>query len=199
MDQVDQFRLFVSLALPEEVKDRVQQAQNELRRVLPGPNFRWSRREQFHLTLRFLGDVEATRVEALKEALQAACRELPPLQLRACGIGCFPDLRRPRVLWAGVSDAGGELLRLQQLVQAASDAFTSEKKEERFTGHVTLARLKDIRRAEVERLPEAVEGMRARDFGEWTTTSIELMRSELTPQGARHTVLAEIALAGAKV
>jgi 2'-5' RNA ligase len=194
MDESEQFRLFVAVALPEGVKDRIQDAQAELRRVLPGSNVRWSRREQFHLTLRFLGDVEAGRVEALGEALRGACRGFPPLRLRAEGIGCFPDVRRPRVLWAGVLDETQQLGRLQAAVEHASHEFTTEEKEEHFTGHVTLARIKGINRNEAESLAQAAAGVKNRPFGEWTAYKIELVRSELLPQGARHTSVAEMAL-----
>jgi RNA 2',3'-cyclic 3'-phosphodiesterase len=188
------FRLFIAVALPEGVKAKIEDAQAELRRALPERNVRWSRREQFHLTLRFLGDVEAARVKALGEALRGACQGFAPLRLRAEGIGCFPDLRYPRVLWTGVADEAQQLPRLQAAVELASRDFTTEEKEERFTGHVTLARIKGIKRAEAEALGQAAAGMKDRRFGEWTAYKIELMRSELSPQGARHTPVAAIAL-----
>jgi RNA 2',3'-cyclic 3'-phosphodiesterase len=194
MADTERFRLFVALILPEEVKARIAEAQAELRRALPGHNIRWTRREQFHLTLRFLGDVEAARVEALGEALRRACQGFPPLRLRAEGLGCFPDLRYPRVLWTGVAEEAGQLARLQEAVEVASRDFTTEKKEERFTGHVTLARIKGIKRSEAEALAQAAVSMKDRRFGEWTACKIELMRSELSPQGARHTPVAALDL-----
>ena len=189
-------RLFVSIALPETVKDSLGALQNEMRRLLAGDTVRWTRREQFHLTLRFLGDVELARTEALQRALAGAGQACPPLRLRALGVGCFPDLRRPKVLWVGVTDGAGELARLQAAVKLASNAFTSEAPEARFTGHVTLARLRLLPRAEVDKLRQSVAGMRQQCLGEWTTGTMELMRSELVPQGARHSVVASIALQG---
>ncbi len=152
MTDSERFRLFIAVEIPETVKASMEEAQADLRRALPECHVRWARREQFHLTLRFLGDVEAARVEALTESLLAACRAFGAVHLRAERVGCFPDLRRPRVVWAGVRDETEQLPRLQQVVEAATAEFTSEDKEERFTGHVTLARIKGIKRAEAETL-----------------------------------------------
>ena len=195
MADTEQFRLFVAVTVPEGVKAKMEEAQAELRRVLPQRSVRWARRAQFHLTLRFLGDVEAARVDALREAIRAACRGFGALHLRAERLGFFPDLRYPRVAWVGVWDQAEQLPRLQQTIEAATQGFTTEAKEERFTGHITLARIKGIKRPEAEALGKAAAGMAARVFGQWTAYQIGLMRSQLLPQGARHSTIASIALA----
>jgi 2'-5' RNA ligase len=191
----DRFRLFIALAIPEAVKAKMEEAQAELRRTLPEHGVRWTRREQLHLTLKFLGDVDAARVEALGEAIRAACRGFGTLHLRAERVGFFPDLRYPRVVWAGVQDQAERLPRLQQAVDAATRDFTTEQKEERFTGHVTLARIKAIRRPEAAALAKAAAARTEMVFGQWTAGHVELMRSVLSPQGASHSSLAVVALA----
>jgi 2'-5' RNA ligase len=195
MPDSEKFRLFVAVLVPEEVKAKMEEAQAELRRVVPDRGVRWARREQFHLTLRFLGDVEAARVEALGEAIRAACRGFSALHLRAERVGFFPDPRYPRVAWVGVRDQAEELPRLQEAVAAATAGFTTEAKEEHFTGHITLARIKGLKRSEAEALGQAASGMADRQFGQWTAYQIGLVRSELLPQGARHSAIASIALA----
>jgi len=196
MTDSERLRLFIAVTIPEDVKTKMGVAQAELRRTLPERIVRWARREQFHLTLRFLGDVEAARVEALGEAIRSACRGFGALHLRAERVGFFPNLRYPRVVWVGAQDQAQQLPRLQQAVELATEGFTSEAKEKAFTGHVTLARIKGIKRPEAEKLSAAAAGMADRLFGQWTAYQVELMRSELLPQGARHTSLASIALAG---
>ena len=195
MPDDERFRLFIAVAIPEVIKAKMEEAQAELRRALPGHGVRWARREQFHLTLKFLGDVDAVRVGALGEAIRAACRGFGALDLRAERVGFFPDLRYPRVVWTGVQDQAERLPRLQQAVDAATRGFTTEQKEERFTGHVTLARIKGIGRLEAEALGKAAVGMAGRVFGQWTAGQVELMRSVLSSQGASHSSLAAIALA----
>jgi RNA 2',3'-cyclic 3'-phosphodiesterase len=195
MADSERYRLFVAVAVPDDVKEKLEAAQADLRKVLPDRNVRWARREQLHLTLRFLGDVEAVRAEALAEAIRAACGGFGALHLRAERIGCFPERGYPRVVWAGVRDQAEQLPRLQQVVEAATKGFTTEPSEARFTGHLTLARIKSIKRPEAEALGQAAAGMADRVFGQWSAYQIELMRSELLPQGAQHSSLAAIALA----
>lgn len=183
----EHFRLFVAISVPEEVKDEIERAQGELRRAAAGRRIRWTTPEQFHLTLRFLGNVEAHRVGELTEALREACKRFAPLRLRAEGLGFFPDARRPRVVWLGAQDRETVLPRLQSAVQAATQMFTTEEPEERFRGHITLGRIKSLQRSEGKALAELGAGMAKRAFGEWTAREVELLRSELLPTGASHT------------
>jgi 2'-5' RNA ligase len=190
------FRLFIALTIPEEVKSEIEKAQAELRRTLPKGGVRWTRREQFHLTLKFLGNVEAQRVEPLADAVRGACQGFGTLDLRAERIGFFPDLRSPRVVWAGVRDQREQLPRLQSVVEAATRNFSAEDSSEKFTGHVTLGRIKTIRRPETEILARLAGGLATRFFGAWTADKIEIIRSQLSPDGAGYTTLATIPLAG---
>ncbi len=188
------YRLFIAITVPETVKGEVDRAQAGLRRALPEKAIRWTPREQFHLTLRFLGNVESQRTGELSQALGDVCSGFAPIRLRAAGIGFFPNARRPRVLWVGLDEPSGELKKLQQAIQSAVQGFTLEEPEKRFVGHVTLGRVKELRRSEADALAKAAFGMEERVFGEWTTTEVEIMRSQLSPKGARHTVLASARL-----
>jgi RNA 2',3'-cyclic 3'-phosphodiesterase len=190
----ERLRLFIAVTLPEEVKAEVEKAQRELRRVVATGPVRWTSRDQFHLTLKFLGNVEAQRVAALTEALRRACRPFAPLQLKAEGVGFFPDSRFPRVAWVGVREAQDQLLPLQRAVEAAAQEFTAEEPDKRFSGHVTLGRIKNLKRPEAARLAEAAARMADRLFGLWTAAEVELIRSVLTPQGARYTTVASAPL-----
>ena len=192
-------RLFIAVIVPEEVKTEIEKAQAALRRALPGGCVRWTKREQFHLTLKFLGNLEAQRIESLAEAVRKACQGFAALELRAERVGCFPNLRSPRVIWAGVRDREERLPPLQRAVEAATRDFTKEESPERFTGHVTLGRIKGLKRAEVEVLAGLVSGLGASFFGAWTAEEIEIIRSQLSPNGARHTTIATIPLSGGRL
>ena len=189
-------RLFIAISVPERVKDEMEKTQAELRAALPENAVRWMGRAQFHLTLKFLGNVEAQRVDALGDSLRRACGNFPALPLRAERIGCFPDLRYPRVIWAWVHDAGDVLPKLQLAIEGAVAGFTAEKSEEKFTGHVTLGRSKTIKRPQAEILARLAHGMTERFFGEWTADEVELIRSELSSSGARYSTVAVAPLAG---
>jgi len=196
VEQAQQVRVFVAVPTPERVKQAIAKAQSELREATSGMDIRWPKSEQFHLTLRFLGNVSVSGLDELKEGVRAACGEFAPLELTAAGIGFFPANRPPRVVWVGVVDDQGVLSSLWRAIESATQPFTGEKAEERFTGHITLARIGRLGRRETEPLVKAVERLQGTTFGEWTASKVELIRSELSPQGARHTVLEAVELGG---
>ena len=186
----EQLRLFIAVSVPEEVKANVERAQEEIRHDLNSKNVRWTRSDQFHLTLKFLGSVESSRVGDLVAALSNACKRFSPLQLRAEKVGCFPHLLAPRILWVGISDENDQLLPLQNAIEAATLSFTTEQRHEKFTGHITLARIQAMHRSNAEILRPLVERYSTRVLGAWTAHQLELFRSELSPQGAKHSVIA---------
>lgn len=159
-----------------------------------GGKVRWTPRDQFHLTLRFMGDVAATRVEELDSAIRLVCVRYPPLAMRAEAVGFFPERGFPRVVWVGIKDQAGRLRELQDAIQEATLGFSSESPEHHFTGHVTLGRIKDIRRPQAEALTKAVGGLVRTRFGCWTAPTVEIVRSVLSPTGATHTTLSELPL-----
>jgi 2'-5' RNA ligase len=172
--------------------------QQELRRLAPHDAVRWAKPEQFHLTLRFLGDVPVESVTALKEAVKAVCSGESALHLCAQGIGFFPNTRSPRVLWVGINDGGRHLADLQKKIENAIRRFTEEAGGENFAGHVTLGRFKHFKRQEIWKLTVCAQAMKDQEFGEWTAQEIEIIRSELSPEGARYTSLAVFQL-GAEI
>ena len=189
------YRVFIAISVPEQVKDEIERAQEQMRSALSGKCVRWARREQFHLTLKFPGNVELQRLEALMASIRGACAGFGVLQLRAGQIGFFPDARRPRVVWTRVCDGRDRLPSLQRAVETAAAGFTSEAPEPEFTGHVTLGRCRRIKRSQAEMLSVLATAMEDRIFGEWTTDRLEIIRSQLSPGGSRYTTLASLPLA----
>jgi 2'-5' RNA ligase len=187
-------RLFLALGIPEPVRAEVESAQLKLQRASPDVQIRWTKPEQFHITLKFLGNVEADQIDSLTESIRQICHAFAPMRLRAQDLGSFPDWRDPRVIWAGIHDTQKALLRLHSAVEDATQPFTAEKREENFAGHVTLGRIKRIRRSQAEALARLAAGMSRRFFGEWCATQMDLMQSKLGPNGAQHTRLTQLAL-----
>ena len=175
--------------MPEPVRDEIIRVQRELQPLVPRAVVRWARPDQFHLTLRFLGDVPADGVEDLKKSVGAVCRIARPLSLRAEGVGFFPNPRLPRVIWVGINDRAGWLVDLQKQIETAVGPFSPEPGEKNFTGHATLGRLKNPGTADVRDLAARVQSLEKRLVGEWTAHEIEMIRSELSPAGARYTSL----------
>jgi len=188
-------RCFVAIDLSPDVRAALEDECERLRAVAPRADVRWVRVAGMHLTLKFLGNVDAQRIEDLAEAVCGVCREFAPLHLRAQQVGAFPNFRKPRIIWVGLNDAQDRLAPLQAAVELACRNFTAEESQERFTGHVTLARVKTINHADVSSLAAAALTWTQRVLGAWTAGQVELRESQLSSEGAKHTLLKTIPLA----
>ncbi len=184
-------RLFAALTLPEALVDRLVSVQRVLDVDWPARSVHWVRREQIHLTLRFYGNVPPEQAPVLTEALRAACADTRPLSLAVAGLGAFPNPRRPRVLWAGVTGDLEPLERLEQRIESATAAFGNHRETRPFQPHLTLGRIAGDRDRQAA-LPANARWDRIENelFGTWTATTVHLIRSELDPAGARYTTLA---------
>jgi 2'-5' RNA ligase len=188
-------RLFIAIAVPPDVRQEIRRAQGQLRRNAPPGAIRWTRPEQFHVTLKFLGDVPAAQVAALEEAVAKVCLGFKVLKLSAHSLGFFPSAQQPRVIWAGVDDPSGQLAELHRQMDAAVRPFAPAERLERFTGHITLGRFKPGRHSAMPNLLARATVLRHRHFGDWRTGTVEIIRSELTSAVAMHTLLASCPLA----
>ena len=152
--------------------------ENFLAELRPLANIRWVRREQFHITLKFLGEVAPSVIEQVKDALEPM-KYFDPFVIELDHIGAFPNLASPRVLWLGGERGAAELGRLARKVDdVLNEEAGLEREAKKFRAHMTLARLKE------SRLPEEL----VRRLGEVPDFSFEcgelvLMRSQLTPRG----------------
>lgn len=182
-------RAFVAIQLPDSVRESLREVQAELQQLLSRNAAAWTNLQNLHLTLRFLGNVDAAKLPALAESLRKSLMNYSPLELVCERLGCFPDLRFPRVIWAWVHDTEERLADLHRRVDRAVAGLAEKPSEPTFTGHITLARPKDIRRPDAGRLAEFVNAAVSREFGRWTCREVELVRSELSPSGSRYTTL----------
>jgi 2'-5' RNA ligase len=187
-------RLFIAINLPPEIRERLKAAQAELAEQISQKAVVWTKPDQFHLTLNFLGDVEVEKVPSLLPALHEAGGRFAPLDLTIAGIGLFPHGRRPRVIWAGVQSDGHALFALQEGTTNSVREICAEPDEKNFVGHITIGRCKELTRSETRTVVEFAEVKQAVALGSWTASSFELMRSELSPNGATHTVYESIPL-----
>lgn len=187
-------RLFIALAVPPEVRREIARAQGQLRRHSPPGAIRWTQPDQFHVTLKFLGDVPAAQADALKPAVAKICTGFPALRLAAHGIGFFPNRQTPRVIWVGANGVSGQLAELYRQMAVAMEPFAPSEKPEKFTGHITLGRFKPGFHAAIPKLIERAAVLRGRHFGDWRADAVEIIRSELTSAGALHLPFAAFAL-----
>lgn len=186
-------RLFVSLPVPAELRRAIAQPAERLRARLP--KARWEAAEKLHLTLAFLGEVDAARLPELTAALRDAVADRPVLSLALGPAGAFPTPQRARVVWLAVAEPSGALAALQAAVAEATRRFAERADERRFHAHLTLARCDPAwPRAACEGLAAGLADLAGRS---WTARSLALMESELQRGGARHREVAAFDLGAA--
>jgi 2'-5' RNA ligase len=189
---VDTRRTFIAIVLPEPIIRQLAQVQRQLERQAPLESVRWVKPEGIHLTLKFLGDTPVGKLDAIRAALAAVASRASPCAFTVGGLGCFPNPRRPRVIWVGVQTAGGELAALQRAVEAAMAPLGFPPEGREFTPHLTLGRVRDrIPSADLSRLGALVSSTDIGTLGEVQAHSFALIQSVLKPSGAEYTPLAE--------
>ncbi len=182
-------RLFIAIISPEAVRGKLSDLQRELKPVLPANSTNWTKPENMHLTLRFLGNVESERIPDLVAKLDAGLAGFGEFEVVCERLGCFPDMCYPRVVWAGVHDAGGRLAQLHRQVDEMVAGFAERPAEARFVGHITLARPRQIKRAHAERLAQFIDRATTRSFGRWHVPAVVVIRSQLSAAGASYAEL----------
>lgn len=187
-------RLFVALPLPEPVRSAMATARDRLAAALPRDAVRWQPLERAHLTLVFLGEVAPERLAFARRAVGLGAAGAGPIELVAAGIGAFPGLARPSVLWLGVDDPEGGLAPLRQRLANACDGLGDAATGGPFRAHLTLARTRRpsaaLRRAVAAAAATPPEPVR------WRADEVVLYHSLLRPQGAEHRPLERVALHG---
>ena len=186
-----EIRSFIAIELTEEILRSLQEVQRQLQDAPEGRCVRWVRPEGIHLTLKFLGNVPAHRIEAIAEGMRRACTGIIPFSFHVIGLGCFPNARRPRVLWMGLQENSGQLARLQRAIEHEMEALDHPPEKRAFHPHLTLARTrKGARSREQEELGWLVKSTVIGELAQMQVERVSLMRSDLRPGGAVYTELA---------
>lgn len=180
-------RLFVALELSPEVRETIAGLIRELKPL--DASWKWTRAENLHVTLKFLGDVPTENLNTIESSLRNVRFERS-LTLRFPGLRFFPNERRPRVLWVGI-DGPPDLPELATGIESALEAAGIARENRAFTPHLTLARSEDGRVS--ASLREALVKSSSREFGAVTASAYHLIRSELKFTGAEYTTLASFA------
>ena len=184
-------RSFVAIAVP----DRVRSGLGELMRRMGdlGIDARFPRPEAMHLTLKFLGDIEEAQVPLIGEALEEVAQRVQPFILSIEGLGAFPHLSNPSVVWTGIHCQGPFLSELQRSVEAELLGLGFPKEGRSFRPHLTLARVRSRRK--IALLMDFVERCGSQvDLGSFVATEFHLFRSILRPEGAQYHCLRSFGL-----
>jgi len=167
------------------VLDALRRVQSGL--VSTGADLKPVERENIHLTMKFLGDVEDGLLGEVERVV--ANLKFEPFRMALAETGAFPNLRRPRVIWAGVTEGVDELAGIFRELESGFVGLGFKREGRRFSPHVTIARVRSGRNR--EGLVEEVLRHRDTDHGSLEVKSVKLKRSVLTPRGPVYSTLAE--------
>jgi 2'-5' RNA ligase len=193
----DTIRTFIAVELGSAERRALEQVQERLKSERAGRYVRWVAPASIHMTLKFLGDVEAGQMAALQRAVAGACAGIPPHSLTLEGIGAFPNLRRPNVIWVGVGGDVATTARLAEQIDSACAALGFPRETRPFSAHLTMGRVKrDIRPADLQFVGEMVGGTAVGELARLTVDQVSVMKSDLRPTGSVYTQLAAVQLSG---
>src|ERR1044071_3565408 len=142
------YRTFIAIELPLDIRRRIKDHIDQIRSAFPQLRASWSREDNLHLTLKFLGEIPVTRINALSAACSEAIKQIEPFDLIIKGCGSFPPHGKPKVLWIGIEevDVGAETTHLRRLHAAIEDSCAAqgfEREARRYHPHLTIARMRE--------------------------------------------------------
>ena len=182
---MSRIRTFLSVELARPVRDKIVDLQEELARA--GAEVKWTEPENLHVTLIFLGEVPDKEIHAICKLASETVHGMEPFTMCVESAGCFPNLRRPRILWVGVGAGAQELVKIHDELETPLFDLGYRMEERKYTPHITLGRVKSDR--PTDQLTAALQQHADWHGGEQIVSEIHVMGSELTRDGPRYTVL----------
>jgi 2'-5' RNA ligase len=191
---MEQVRSFIAIELTGELKAALARLQAQLRSGEPR-SVKWVDPFSIHLTLKFLGNIAVDRVSEITGVMKAAARGLSPFHLEVKGLGVFPNLRRVQVVWVGVEGEVDKLSQLQQRIEANLVPLGFAAESRKFIPHLTLARLRDqTSPSERQKFGQLIADTKFEAVYTVKVDSINLMKSQLTREGAIYSRLSSVVL-----
>src|SRR5262245_3813821 len=182
-------RTFIAIEIPSEIKSALAALQTELRRA--GADVSWTKPENMHLTLNFLGEVDEGRIVEIEKVCADSAAEFQPFTLSLNDTGVFPNARQPRVLWAGLSGEVENVVEMHRRLDERLALIGFKREEKRFHPHLTIGRLKSNKKTRELLAITDAHRLPALSF---VVTEIVLMKSKLHPAGAEYTPMTKASL-----
>ena len=184
-------RTFIALELPPSVISLLENVQEDLKSMRL--RAKWVRPENIHLTLKFLGDINPGDIDKIGRAMMDAAADFTAMDLVAKGVGVFPGIKRPRVIWVGLGGQLELLFAMQRMLEDNLAALGFKKDKRPFKGHLTLGRFRQT--VEPSTIRQIIQEYANIDGEEFTASRIILFKSDLKPTGAVYSQLQQIILA----
>jgi 2'-5' RNA ligase len=186
-------RTFTAVETSAEIRAGAVSLQESLEKA--GAQVKWTTPETMHITLLFLGEVDDRELHSICRAVKEVAASEPPFPMRVSGVGAFPTPRRPKILWAGITDGADELRRLYDKLEVRLLDLGCYRKEERgYTPHLTLGRVQ--READEFTLAKELPGRLAWDGGRTVVDEVLVFSSVLERDGPVYTVIGRGELRG---
>ncbi len=182
-------RAFIALPLPSDIQREFAKLQRQL--IESGAEVKWVAADKFHITLKFLGDMESSKPQLISDKLQNSIGGLSSFDLVFDSLGAFPNVSRPRVVWIGTEE-NEHVEGIQSRVERVCDSFGFAKEDRPFHTHVTLGRVKGNR--DLDRLTAKLKSITFKPLIA-RCSELHIIRSELKPSGSVYTLLNSIPFA----
>lgn len=181
----DNIRAFVALKLPESTVSSIKRMQEDLKPYrFP---VRWVQSEKIHLTIKFFGEIAESDIDKIGVVMSNCACSYAPLSLSVRGVGVFPGITRPRVIWTGISGEASLLSDLRNDLENRFEEYGFEREDRPFKGHLTIGRFRE--RADSGKLIEAIRKFQDFESGMFVAGKLYLYKSDLKPEGPVYTEL----------
>lgn len=183
-------RTFLAIELPESIRKRIGEVQRELKSSRA--DVRWVSPQNIHLTLKFFGNIEESEIDPIAQSIEEPVRTTSPIFIMVRGMGAFPGLKNPKVIWVGLHDEGKVLVSLQKRLEGELEKIGFPSEGRPFHPHLTLGRMRSNQGK--DELVKGMERHREEEFGNFQAERVILFKSDLKPEGPIYTALREIRL-----
>ncbi len=178
-------RTFVAIEIPKDIMSKIAELQSNLKKL--GERVSWTKSENIHLTLKFLGDTDEDLIDEIISQLKESAASVKPIQISIRTVGTFPNLKNPRVIWVGAESEQTQLIELASKIEAGMEKFGFKKENRPFSAHLTLGRVKDVKG--IQPVMDKLKAYENFEAGSFLATEFLLIKSELHPTGAIYTPL----------
>ncbi len=190
MKSKEMLRSFIAVELPNEIHDSLQKLQNNLKDSMP--DVRWTKYGNIHLTLKFLGDVESSKIEKISKSIQYIADEFSPFIMSLARIGAFPNSRKPSIIWAGVDEGAEKIVEIADRVESSMEKLGFAREKRPFRPHLTIGRVRELKHPAV--MAKSLENNEIGEIGRFRVEKLSLIKSQLDPSGSIYTTLSEALL-----
>lgn len=180
-------RIFIAIDPGNEIKEKIQEIKTKI--DVLGSGVKWVEKENLHITLKFLGEINETMLNNVKSCIENIKNECGSFDIKLCSIGVFPNVKDARVIWVDIKEGQQELKLLSEKIDAKLNKIGFSRENRPFSPHLTIGRVKGY--INPESLKTIINDFKDYQIGKFTVKSICIMRSILKPTGPVYSLVSE--------